>query len=75
MGGTYLSSLATRKWQLPRAGFPVGDVADSMSIRELRGRLASLIDGDVVLPALFIKPTALMNNQGVKRALTKRRPC
>ncbi len=70
MDDTYLGQLPSRRWRLPRAGFPVGDVADTMSIEELRARLPSLIDGHVVLPALVIKRSALTNNLGVMRMLT-----
>lgn len=64
--------LLERRWTLPRAGFPVtAGRTETMSIEELSARQPTLIDGDVLLPALVIKRSALANNIAVMQAFTK----
>lgn len=70
MDDTYLGKLPDRRWHLPRAGFPLGDGARTMSIDELRARRPSVTAGDVLLPALVMKQSALSNNLDLMQAFT-----
>ncbi len=65
------TEVVDRRWRLPRYGFPVADGADTMSIAELRAKHLNVTAGDVLLPALVIRESALANNVRVMSDFTR----